>query len=85
MTHCKHALKLAQHEPAPKAMIVKDVKTVLVVNAFMAKVPLVDRLEKDPLKTIYTGDFVKVGADNSIVMAIRRKTRPCVCGTISAR
>ena len=40
--------KLASHSVAPKALIVKDVETVLVVSAFMTKVPLVDRLEKDP-------------------------------------
>lgn len=66
--------KLAQHNLAPKAMIVKDVETVLVVSAFMAKVPLVDRLEKDPFKTIHTGDFVKVDADKGTITVIKQKT-----------
>jgi len=55
--------KLASHNLAPKAMIVKDVETVLVVSAFLVKVPLVDRLEKDPFEIIRTGDFVKVDAE----------------------
>jgi predicted aconitase with swiveling domain len=59
--------KLAQHNVAPKALIVKDVETVLIVSAFLVKVPLVDRLEKDPFETIHTGDFVKVDAEKSIV------------------
>ena len=64
--------KLAQNNLAPKAMIVKDVETVLVVSAFIAKVPLVDRLEKDPFDAIRTGDFVKVDADRGIVVMTTR-------------
>lgn len=66
--------KLAQNNLAPKAMIVKDVETVLVVSAFIAKVPLVDRLEEDPFDAIRTGDFVKVDADKGIVVTTRRDT-----------
>lgn len=64
--------KLASHNVAPKAMIVKDVETVLVVSAFMVKVPLVDRLERDPFEAIQTGDFVKVDAEKGTV-TIRRQ------------
>jgi predicted aconitase with swiveling domain len=63
--------KLASNKVAPRAMIVKDVETVLVVSAFIAKVPLVDRLEKDPFEVIRTGDFVKVDAKNDIVTTIK--------------
>lgn len=59
--------KLASNNLAPKAMIVRNVETVLVVSAFLARVPLVDRLEKDPFAAIHTGDTVKVDADNAIV------------------
>ena len=63
--------KLASHNLAPKAMIVKDVETVLIVSAFIAKVPLVDRLEKNPFETIRTGDLVKVDADEGTVVVER--------------
>jgi predicted aconitase with swiveling domain len=66
--------KLASHNLAPKAMIVKDVETVLIVSAFIAKVPLVDRLEKDPFETIHTGDRVRVDADKGTVTVERLKT-----------
>jgi predicted aconitase with swiveling domain len=59
--------KLASHGLAPRAMIVKDVETVLIVSAFIAKVPLVDRLERNPFETIRNGDFVTVDADKEIV------------------
>jgi predicted aconitase with swiveling domain len=66
--------KLASNNLAPKAMIVKDVETVLVVSAFIAKVPLVDRLEKDPFEVIHTGDFVRVDADKSMITVRGKKT-----------
>jgi hypothetical protein len=64
--------KLAMHNVAPKAMIVKDVETVLIVSAFIAKVPLVDRLEKDPFEVIHDDDFVKVNAEKGQVMIRKR-------------
>jgi predicted aconitase with swiveling domain len=65
--------KLASHNLAPRAMIVKNVETVLIVSAFIAKVPLVDRLEKDPFETIHTGDLVKVDADEGTVVVERQR------------
>jgi len=65
--------KLASNNVAPQAMIVKDVETVLVVSAFIAKVPLVDKLEKDPFQIIHTGDFVKVNAEKGIVTITRHE------------
>ena len=65
--------KLALHNVAPKAMIVKNVETVLVVSAFMVKVPLVDRLEKDPFEVIRTGDFVKVDAEKGMVTITKQR------------
>jgi hypothetical protein len=63
--------KLALHNLAPKAMIVKDVETVLIVSAVIAKVPLVDRLEKNPFEAIHTGDMVKVDAERGTVTVKR--------------
>jgi len=59
--------KLKSNNLAPKAMIVKDIETVLIVSAVLAKVPLVDRLEKDPFEAIHTGDTVTVDADKGMV------------------
>jgi predicted aconitase with swiveling domain len=59
--------KLASHNLAPNAMIVKDIETVLIVSAVIAKVPLVDKLEKDPFEIIHTGDLVKVDAEKGTV------------------
>jgi predicted aconitase with swiveling domain len=59
--------KLTSHNLAPNAMIVKDIETVLIVSAVIAKVPLVDRLEKNPFEVIHTGDLVKVDAEKGTV------------------
>lgn len=67
--------KLASNNVAPKAMIVKDVETVLVVSAVIAKVPLVDRLEEDPFEIIHAGDFVKVNSEKGIVTVTKRNSR----------
>jgi predicted aconitase with swiveling domain len=64
--------KLASHNLAPKALIVKDIETVLIVSAFLVKVPLVDRLEKDPFEVIRTGDFVRVDAEKGMVTVTKR-------------
>ena len=65
--------KLASHNVAPKALIIKDVETVLVVSAFLVKIPLVDRLEKDPFEIIRTGDFVKVDAEKGVVTIAKQR------------
>jgi predicted aconitase with swiveling domain len=56
-------------------MIVKNVETVLVVTSFIGKVPLVDKHERDPFTVIDTGDYVKVNADEGIVVIIKHKIR----------
>jgi len=57
--------KLASHDVAPKALIVKDMETVFIASAFLVRVPLVDRVEKDPFKIIHISDFVKVDAEKA--------------------
>ena len=65
--------KLVTNNLAPRALIVKDVETVLVVTAFISKIPLVDRLEKDPFTVIDTGDYVKVNAEEGMVVITKNK------------
>ena len=66
--------KLATNNLAPKAMIAKDADTVLVVAAFIGRVPLVDRLENDQFAAINRGDYVRVDADKGTVRIARQKT-----------
>jgi len=66
-------VKLLLHKNAPNAMIVTDVEPVLVGSAVLTKIPLVDRLEKNPLEVISSGDFVKVDADKGSVTVMKKQ------------
>lgn len=65
-------VKLLLNKAAPSAMIVKDIEPVLVGSAVLTKIPLVDKLERDPFETIHTGDIVKVDADNGVITLTRK-------------
>ena len=65
-------VKLLLNKNAPSAMIVTDVEPVLVGSAVLTKIPLVDRLERNPFETISSGDFVKVDADNGLVTIAKK-------------
>lgn len=64
-------VKLLINKNAPKAMIVTDVEPVLLGSAVLTKIPLVDRLERNPFEAISSGDFVKVDADKGSVTVTR--------------
>lgn len=57
----------------PKAMIVGQVEPVLAAAILTARIPAVDRLDKDPLEVIETGDYVRLDADHGIVEVIKKK------------
>jgi predicted aconitase subunit 2 (EC 4.2.1.3) len=57
----------------PKAMIIKEPETVLICAAVLSNVPLVDRVEKDLLEVISTGDHVEVDSDRGTI-TLRKKT-----------
>jgi hypothetical protein len=60
-------VKLLLNKNAPSAMIVNDVEPVLVGSAVLTKIPLVDKLERDPFEAIATGDILRVDADKGLV------------------
>jgi hypothetical protein len=64
-----HAVKAGT---APRAIINKELDPPLVFGAILVKVPLVCDLDKDPIKTIKTGDYVKVDANRGIVEVTRK-------------
>jgi len=51
----------------PKAIVCAEAEPVLAAAAIVADMPMVDRLEKNPVEVIKNGDWVKVDADNGIV------------------
>lgn len=64
--------KLKSNNKAPKTLIVKNVETVLAVSAVIARIPTVNKLERNPFETISNGDFVKVNANKGIVTILKK-------------
>ncbi len=54
--------QLKKNGVAPSAMINIKTEPIVAVGAIISDIPLVDRVEKDPVKTIKTGDKVLVDA-----------------------
>ena len=65
-------IEMANNKVAPAAVINIDAESIIAAGAKLASIPLVDRLDKNPLEVIKTGDFVKVDADNGIVEITRK-------------
>jgi predicted aconitase with swiveling domain len=55
----------------PKGMICIEVEPVMAMVAIMNDIPMVHKLEKNPLEVINTGDYVKMDADEGIVEIIK--------------
>ena len=52
---------------APVAMINVETEPIIAVGCILSEIPLIDKLNEDPIKTIKTGDFIKVFADKGII------------------
>jgi predicted aconitase with swiveling domain len=59
--------ELTIQKKAPKAIINVRADSIVAIGAILGKIPMVDRLDKNPLEIIVTGDLVEVDADQGIV------------------
>ena len=59
--------ELTCSKKAPKAIINIRADPVVVIGAIIGNIPMVDRLDPNPLEAIKTGDLVKVDANQGIV------------------
>ena len=63
---------------APKAFINRETELIILTGAVLSSelygvtIPVVDRLDKDPIEVIETGDWVKVDGDHGIVEVTKR-------------
>lgn len=55
---------------APTAIINKETETIIATGCVLAGIPLIDRLEGDPFKTLKSGVVVKVNADEGFIEAV---------------
>jgi len=65
---------MAKRKTAPVAMINVEAEPIIAVGAAMGNIPLVDRLDQNPLEMIASGDHIKVDGDQGIV-EINKKGR----------
>jgi len=62
----------AKKGTAPAAIINVKAESIIATGAIVAGIPLVDRLDKDPITTIESGDYVWVDADTGIVLVEKK-------------
>jgi len=55
-------LRMKKKGTAPKAIINVETEPIIAVGAIIAGIPLMDKLEINPLKIIKSGEWVKVNA-----------------------
>ncbi len=52
---------------APAAIINIETEPIIAAGCVIANIPLIDKLNENPIKVIKTGDWVKVFADKGII------------------
>ena len=63
---------LNKYKNAPSAMIIQTPDTVLVSDAIVMKVPLVDRVESPFYEQIENGDHIQVDADSGRITLVKK-------------
>lgn len=59
--------EMMRHKTAPAGIINLRAEPVIAMGAIISGIPMIDRLDKDPLELIKTGDHVELDADQGIV------------------
>ena len=60
---------------APAAIINVETEPIIAVGCVLTGIPLMDKLNGDPIKNIKTGDFVRVLADEGVIKVYREKKK----------
>ncbi len=55
-------LRMRKKKTAPKAIINVETEPIIAVGAIIAEIPLIDKLEKNPLDIFKSGDYLIVNA-----------------------
>ena len=64
--------KMVSNGTQPKGIINLRADPILAVSAIISNIPMIAKLNKNPLEMIKTGDYVELDADNGMVK-VRRK------------
>ncbi|MEK6979067.1 MAG: DUF126 domain-containing protein [Candidatus Micrarchaeota archaeon] len=60
-------LQLKKNGVAPVAIINIEAEPIISVGAIISKIPMIDKLEKNPFEVLKDGQEIKVDADNGSV------------------
>jgi len=55
---------------APAALVNSETEAIIATGCVISGIPLVDKLDRDPLLEIKSGDLLKVSADEGVVEVI---------------
>ena len=64
--------ELAKKGLAPAGLINIKVEPISTMGAILAKIPMMDRTDKNPLEVIKTGDYIRMDADLGVIEVHRR-------------
>lgn len=64
---------MAKRKTAPAAMINVEAEPIIAVGAAMGNIPMVHRLDKNPLELISMGDHVKIDGEKGIVEITKKE------------
>lgn len=59
----------------PVAMLNRKVEAVTAIGCIIGEIPVVDRLDPDPVEQIQDGDYVIVDADQGLVTVIKKESK----------
>jgi len=65
-------LRMARKGVAPAGIINVESEPVIAVGAILAGIPVVDKLEENPLEIIKTGDIVGIKAEKGGLVEVKR-------------
>ena len=55
---------------APAALVNSETEAIIATGCVISGIPLVDKLDPDPLREIKSGEFLKVSADEGVVEVV---------------
>ncbi len=63
--------KMSKLGTAPAALVNSETEAIIATGCVISGIPLVDKLDRDPLTEIRSGDLVKVSADEGVVEVVK--------------
>lgn len=61
------AINCVENGVAPKAILCQKADGVIALVGIMARIPTMDQFEKDIMKVVKTGDYIRVDADKGVI------------------